>query len=41
MYGTTGWPESYIVDRQGVLRRKIVGPINWDSPEVMEFLTRL
>ncbi len=28
MYGTSGWPESYIVDRQGVLRRKIVGPIN-------------
>ena len=41
LYGTTGWPESYIVDRQGVLRRKIVGPINWDSPEVMEFLTKL
>lgn len=41
MYGTSGWPESYIVDRQGVLRRKIVGPINWDSPEVMKFLTTL
>ena len=38
MYGTSGWPESYIIDRQGVLRRKIVGPINWDSPEVMQFL---
>ncbi len=41
MYGTSGWPESYIIDRQGVLRRKIVGPINWDSPEVMQFLTKL
>ena len=41
MYGTTGWPESYIIDRQGVLRRKIVGPINWDSPEVMQFLSKL
>ena len=41
MYGTSGWPESYIIDRQGVLRRKIVGPINWDSPEVMQFLSRL
>lgn len=41
MYGTTGWPESYIIDRQGVLRRKIVGPINWDSPEVMQFLTKM
>ncbi len=41
MYGTSGWPESYIIDRQGVLRRKIVGPINWGSPEVMQFLTKL
>jgi peroxiredoxin len=41
MYGTSGWPESYIIDRQGVLRRKIVGPINWNSPEVMQFLTKL
>ena len=41
MYGTSGWPESYIIDRQGVLRRKIVGPINWDSPEVMQFLSTL
>jgi cytochrome c biogenesis protein CcmG, thiol:disulfide interchange protein DsbE len=41
MYGTSGWPESYIIDRQGVLRRKIVGPINWESPEVMQFLTKL
>jgi cytochrome c biogenesis protein CcmG/thiol:disulfide interchange protein DsbE len=38
MYGTTGWPETYIIDRNGVLRRKVVGPINWNSPEVMEFL---
>jgi len=41
MYGTSGWPESYIIDRQGVLRRKIVGPINWDSPELMQFLSKL
>ena len=41
MYGTSGWPESYIIDRQGVLRRKVVGPINWESLEVMQFLTKL
>jgi cytochrome c biogenesis protein CcmG/thiol:disulfide interchange protein DsbE len=40
-YGTHGWPETFIIDRQGVLRRKVVGPINWNSPEVMEFLSRL
>lgn len=41
MYGTSGWPESYIIDRQGVVRRKVVGPINWDSPDVMQFLSQL
>jgi peroxiredoxin len=41
MYGTSMWPESYVIDRQGVLRRKIVGPINWDAPDVMQFLNQL
>jgi len=41
MYGTSMWPESYVIDRQGVLRRKIVGPINWGSPDVMQFLSQL
>lgn len=41
MYGTSVWPESYIIDREGVMRRKVIGPINWDSPEMMQFLGRL
>jgi peroxiredoxin len=41
MYGTSGWPETYIVDRDGVLRRKIVGPIDWNSAEINEFLGKL
>jgi cytochrome c biogenesis protein CcmG/thiol:disulfide interchange protein DsbE len=34
LYGTHGWPETYIIDRNGVLRRKFVGPVDWNSPEV-------
>jgi len=41
MYGTTGWPETYIIDRQGALRRKFVGPVDWNSPEVIDFLNKL
>lgn len=41
MYGTAGWPETYIVDRDGVLRRKIVGPIDWNSAEINDFLGKL
>ena len=41
MYGTSVWPESYIIDREGLMRRKVVGPINWDSPDILEFLSKL
>jgi peroxiredoxin len=41
LYGTSGWPETYIIDRQGVLRRKFIGPVDWNSPEVMNFLSKL
>jgi cytochrome c biogenesis protein CcmG, thiol:disulfide interchange protein DsbE len=41
VYGTTGWPETFIIDRQGVLRRKFVGPVDWTGPEVVQFLSKL
>jgi cytochrome c biogenesis protein CcmG/thiol:disulfide interchange protein DsbE len=41
LYGTTGWPETYIIDRQGVLRRKFVGAVDWNEPEIVQFLSRL
>ncbi len=41
LYGTRGWPETYIIDRTGVLRRKFIGPVDWGSPEVTDFLTKL
>ena len=31
-YGITGVPETYIIDKQGVLREKFLGPRPWDSP---------
>jgi cytochrome c biogenesis protein CcmG/thiol:disulfide interchange protein DsbE len=41
LYGTSGWPETYIIDRQGVVRRKFIGAVNWDAPEVVQFLNKL
>lgn len=41
LYGTSVWPETYVIDREGRLRRKFIGPINWDSPEVIQFLSKL
>jgi cytochrome c biogenesis protein CcmG/thiol:disulfide interchange protein DsbE len=41
IYGTSGWPETFIIDRQGIVRRKFVGQVDWTSPEVMQFLSKL
>jgi peroxiredoxin len=32
LYGTFKFPETYIVDRQGVVRYKAIGPRNWGDP---------
>ena len=39
-YGLTGLPETFIVDKQGVIQEKIIGPAKWDSPENVEMLMR-
>ena len=36
-YGTSMWPETYIIDRQGVIIRKIIGPQNWNSPDLLSY----
>jgi thiol-disulfide isomerase/thioredoxin len=41
MYGTVLIPETYIIDRQGVIRRKFIGAQDWTSGEIVEYLTRL
>jgi cytochrome c biogenesis protein CcmG, thiol:disulfide interchange protein DsbE len=41
LYGTFKFPETYIIDRQGVLRRKFVGPIDWGTPEILDYLGKL
>ena len=41
LYGTVLIPETYIIDRRGVVRRKFVSAVDWNSPEVVDFLTKL
>ena len=41
LYGTDGWPETYIIDRKGVIRRKIVGDPGWSNPEIRTYLNSL
>lgn len=39
-YGLTGVPETYIVDKQGVLREKFIGGVRWDAPQAMQMLVK-
>lgn len=41
MYGTFRIPESYVIDRNGMIRRKFVGPVDWSQTEISEYLSRL
>jgi cytochrome c biogenesis protein CcmG/thiol:disulfide interchange protein DsbE len=41
LYGTFKFPETYIIDRNGVVRRKFIGAVDWTEPEVIDFLGRL
>jgi cytochrome c biogenesis protein CcmG, thiol:disulfide interchange protein DsbE len=41
LYHTEGWPETYVIDRQGVIRRKFVGDPGWSDPEIRAYLQGL
>ena len=40
-YRITGVPESFIIDKQGFLIRKIVGPVDWATPKIFGFFSEL
>jgi len=40
-FGTTRPPETYIIDGQGKIRRKFIGPQDWTNPEIMNYLRNL
>ena len=40
-YGTSMIPETYVIDRKGRIARKIVGPQQWDSPEMLAYFDYL
>ena len=41
LYGSFKWPETYIIDRNGVVRRKFIGAVEWSQPEIVDFLNKL
>jgi peroxiredoxin len=41
LYGTVAFPESYVIDRNGVVLRRFIGPQDWTSPAITEYLKKL
>ena len=41
LYGTIKIPETYIIDRKGILRRKFVSAQDWSNPEILDYLSKL
>lgn len=37
-YGTFKFPETYLLDRDGIVRRKIIGAADWTSPAAQEVI---
>ena len=40
-YGITGVPETFVIDKNGVILKKVIGPLAWDSPDTIAFLNGL
>jgi peroxiredoxin len=40
-YGVNGIPQSFIIDKQGNIIKKVVGPIDWATPEIFRFFRDL
>jgi cytochrome c biogenesis protein CcmG/thiol:disulfide interchange protein DsbE len=41
LYGTSLFPESYVIDRNGIIRRKFVNAQDWTNPEIVNYLSHL
>lgn len=41
VYGITGVPETFIIDKKGMIVKKVIGPMDWSSPEVIAFIEGL
>jgi len=40
-YGTTKFPESYLIDKQGIIRYRFINKRHWTSPEALQCIRSL
>ncbi|HET6232784.1 MAG TPA: redoxin domain-containing protein [Longimicrobiaceae bacterium] len=41
LYRTTGVPESFVIDRDGSIVKKVIGATEWDTPDKVDLVRRL
>lgn len=41
LYGTSLFPESYLIDRHGIIQRKFVNAQDWTNPEILNYISHL
>ena len=41
LYGTTGVPESFVIGKEGIIEKIVIGPMDWSTPEVVLFFRNL
>lgn len=41
IYRTTGIPESFVIDRDGIIVKKVIGATEWDSDANVKMIRRL
>ena len=41
LFGTVKYPETYLIDREGIVMRKYIGPEDWSRPEILNYLRSL
>jgi hypothetical protein len=37
----TGVPETYVIDKEGVIKQRIIGPRDWAAPEAIRLFRGL
>ena len=40
-YGVTGFPETFVIDRDGQVIKHVIGPEEWDSPAIITYFEEL
>jgi peroxiredoxin len=41
IYKTTAVPETFVIDKDGIVRRKFIGAVNWTAPDIVEYFNKM